>query len=195
MVVDDDPTVGPWVRAALEPVGYAVLHTIDPLEAIRVGKKRPHDIDLLLVDVVMPLMDGRKLARRMRSLCPRIGDMGSPISMRPVGHLSRNLSAWNNSRNRSPLRYERKHLRPWPATARGSRPVLMFCRDAKAQSFSARHSGCGSWVRGFWPVIGIRNAGDLWRQCQEIQSRVLAPDRDIHRCRGNQTRLLAPIRK
>jgi len=126
----------------------------------------------------------------MRSLCPRIRDMGSPISMRPVGHLSRNLSAWNNSRNRSPLRYERKHLRPWPATARGSRPVLMFCRDAKAQSFSARHSGCGSWVRGFWPVIGIRNAGDLWRQCQGIQSRVLVPDRDIHGCRGNQTRLL-----
>ncbi len=57
LVVDDDPTVGPWVRAALEPVGYAILHTIDPLEAIRVGKNRPDDIDLLLVDVVMPLMD------------------------------------------------------------------------------------------------------------------------------------------
>jgi hypothetical protein len=62
LVVDDDPTVGPWVGAALEPVGYAVLHTIDPLEAIRMGKNRPGDIDLLLVDVVMPLMDGRKLA-------------------------------------------------------------------------------------------------------------------------------------
>jgi len=72
LVVDDDPTVGPWVRAALEPVGYAILHTIDPLEAIRVGKNRPDDIDLLLVDVVMPLMDGRKLAHRMRSLCPRM---------------------------------------------------------------------------------------------------------------------------
>src|SRR5713101_3631694 len=74
--------------------------------------------------------------------------MGSPISMRPVGHLLRNFSAWNNSHNRSPLRCERKHLPPRHATAGGSRPVLMFCRDAKVQSFSARHSGMlivGSW--------------------------------------------------
>jgi two-component system, cell cycle sensor histidine kinase and response regulator CckA len=70
LVVDDDPTVGPWVQAALESVGYAVLHTVDPLEAVRMGKNRSGDIALLLVDVVMPLMDGRKLAHRMRSLCP-----------------------------------------------------------------------------------------------------------------------------
>ena len=72
LVVDDDPTIGPWVRAALEPEGYAILHAIDPLEALRIGRDRPGEIDLLLVDVVMPLMDGRKLAHRMRLLCPRI---------------------------------------------------------------------------------------------------------------------------
>jgi DNA-binding NtrC family response regulator len=72
LLVDDDPTVEPWVRAALEPLGYSVLHTIDPLEAIRIGRDRPGEIDLLLVDVVMPLMDGRKLAHRMLSLCPRM---------------------------------------------------------------------------------------------------------------------------
>jgi two-component system cell cycle sensor histidine kinase/response regulator CckA len=72
LLVDDDPTVEPWVRAALEPLGYSVLHTIDPLEAIRIGRDRPGEIDLLLVDVVMPLMDGRKLAHRMLLLCPRM---------------------------------------------------------------------------------------------------------------------------
>ena len=72
LAVDDDPTIGPWVQAALEPVGYAILHTIDPLEALRIGRDRPGEIDLLLVDVVMPLMDGRKLAHRMRLLCPRM---------------------------------------------------------------------------------------------------------------------------
>lgn len=72
LVVDDDPTIGPWVRAALESVGYAVLHTVDPLEALRIGRDRPGEIDLLLVDVVMPLMDGRKLAHRMRAQCPRV---------------------------------------------------------------------------------------------------------------------------
>jgi two-component system, cell cycle sensor histidine kinase and response regulator CckA len=72
LVVDDDPTIGPWVRGALEPLGYVVLTTVDPSEAIRMGKDRPGDIDLLLVDVVMPLMDGRKLAQRLRALRPRL---------------------------------------------------------------------------------------------------------------------------
>jgi two-component system cell cycle sensor histidine kinase/response regulator CckA len=72
LVVDDDPTIGPWVRGALEPLGYVVLTTVDPSEAIRIGKDRPGDIDLLLVDVVMPLMDGRKLAQRLRMLRPRL---------------------------------------------------------------------------------------------------------------------------
>ena len=72
LVVDDDPTIGPWVRGALEPLGYVVLTTVDPSEAIRMGKDRPGDIDLLLVDVVMPLMDGRKLAQRLRTLRPRL---------------------------------------------------------------------------------------------------------------------------
>ena len=72
LVVDDDPTIGPWVRGALESLGYVVLTTVDPSEAIRIGKDRPGDIDLLLVDVVMPLMDGRKLAQRLRMLRPKL---------------------------------------------------------------------------------------------------------------------------
>ena len=72
LVVDDDPTIGPWVRGALEPLGYVVLTSVDPSEAIRIGKDRPGDINLLLVYVVMPLMDGRKLAQRLRTLRPRL---------------------------------------------------------------------------------------------------------------------------
>jgi len=60
------------VRGALEPLGYIVITTVDPNEAIRMGKDRPGDINLLLVDVVMPLMDGRKLAQRLRMLRPRV---------------------------------------------------------------------------------------------------------------------------
>lgn len=72
LVVDDDATIGPWVQAALEPLGYVVLKTVDPLEAIRMGRDRPGEIDLLLVDVIMPLMDGRKLAQRLRALRPKL---------------------------------------------------------------------------------------------------------------------------
>jgi DNA-binding response OmpR family regulator len=72
LVVDDQPDIGPMVRDILEPAGYVVLLTSDPLEAVRMARHRPGDIDLLLVDVVMPLMDGRELARRMLSLRPQM---------------------------------------------------------------------------------------------------------------------------
>ena len=72
LVVDDQPDIGPLARDILEPAGYVVLLTSDPLEAIRMARHRPGDIDLLLVDVVMPLMDGRELARRILSLRPKM---------------------------------------------------------------------------------------------------------------------------
>jgi CheY-like chemotaxis protein len=72
LVVDDQPDIGPMARDILEPAGYVVLPTSDPLEAVRLAQQRPGAIDLLLTDVVMPLMDGRKLARRILSFRPNM---------------------------------------------------------------------------------------------------------------------------
>jgi CheY-like chemotaxis protein len=72
LVVDDDPGVGSFARDTLGSAGYLVRSTIDPVEAIRMAKDMPGEIDLLLVDVVMPLMDGRELARRLLELRPKM---------------------------------------------------------------------------------------------------------------------------
>ena len=72
LIVDDQPEVGPLAEDILEPEGYAVVHTTDPMEAIRVARTRPGDIDVLLVDIVMPLMDGRELAQRILALRPKV---------------------------------------------------------------------------------------------------------------------------
>ena len=72
LVVDDDPSVSSFARDTLGCAGYFVRSTADPVEAIRIVKDHEGDIDLLLVDVVMPLMDGRELARRILELRPKM---------------------------------------------------------------------------------------------------------------------------
>jgi len=49
--------------------GYTVLDTGDPQVALDLTKK--HAIHLLLADVVMPLMTGPELARRVQALSPQ----------------------------------------------------------------------------------------------------------------------------
>jgi CheY-like chemotaxis protein len=72
LVVDDDEGVSSFARDTLGSAGYLVRSTADPVQAIRMAKDLEGEIDLLLVDVVMPLMDGRELARRVVELRPKI---------------------------------------------------------------------------------------------------------------------------
>jgi CheY-like chemotaxis protein len=72
LIVDDDPEIGPLAADILESEGYAVVQTTDPLEAIRLARQRSEGFDLLLVDLIMPLMDGRELAGRIQGLWPGI---------------------------------------------------------------------------------------------------------------------------
>jgi len=68
LVVDDEDDVRSFVRGALDGQGYRVLDTRDPQHALRIASQQP--IHLLLADVVMPLMKGTELARRLQALSP-----------------------------------------------------------------------------------------------------------------------------
>lgn len=70
LVVDDEPEVLSLVSDLLQPVGYMVLSTEDPLEALRLARSRADPIHLLLTDVVMPLMNGGELAKQFRAIRP-----------------------------------------------------------------------------------------------------------------------------
>jgi DNA-binding NtrC family response regulator len=70
LVVDDRSDISRLTQDILETAGYVVLPTSDPLEAIKLSRDAPGDIDLLLADVGMPHMDGRELAQHMIALHP-----------------------------------------------------------------------------------------------------------------------------
>jgi PAS domain S-box-containing protein len=61
LVEDEDPVRGA-LRRMLVARGYEVLEAFDPHEAMRIVKQHGRPIDLLVSDIVMPLMSGLELA-------------------------------------------------------------------------------------------------------------------------------------
>ena len=68
LVVDDEPDIRTVVRQMLETRSYIVQDTGDPHHALRIAAQQP--VDLLITDVVMPLMRGTELAQRFQALLP-----------------------------------------------------------------------------------------------------------------------------
>jgi DNA-binding response OmpR family regulator len=69
LVVDDEPTITEVVSRYLERAGYATFAAADGPEALqRAERERP---DLVVLDLMLPGMDGLEVMRRMRE--PRAG--------------------------------------------------------------------------------------------------------------------------
>jgi CheY-like chemotaxis protein len=58
--------------AMLKKLGYEVLSTASPLEALELVQEKGDTIQLLLTDVIMPKMSGRELADKIAVLKPHI---------------------------------------------------------------------------------------------------------------------------
>ena len=82
LIVDDDPVVRSLMRDSLEDVGFAVVEAEDGVEACRALRRRTVP-SLLIVDAVMPNMDGFELCRRLRAAC------GDPVRADPDGDRAR----------------------------------------------------------------------------------------------------------
>ena len=65
LVVEDEEAVRSLVQRVLESNGYAVLTASNAEEAAQMCDRQERTINLLLTDVVMPGMSGRKLARHL----------------------------------------------------------------------------------------------------------------------------------
>src|SRR5207237_540611 len=71
LLVEDEEIVRKMTRNILEECGYEVLTASNGVEALKVCASHGGAIDLLLTDVVMPHMGGRRLAEHMKVSHPR----------------------------------------------------------------------------------------------------------------------------
>ncbi|NTV46284.1 MAG: PAS domain S-box protein, partial [Chlorobiales bacterium] len=70
LLVDDEHQVLMTNKLILEKLGYTVLATETPEEAVRLAEEHAGEIHLLITDVVMPKMNGHDLAIHLHGLYP-----------------------------------------------------------------------------------------------------------------------------
>jgi CheY-like chemotaxis protein len=70
LIVEDEPMILQLAATMLRRLGYSVLSGRTPGEAIRLAKAHANHIHLVMTDIVMPEMNGRELAERLKGLCP-----------------------------------------------------------------------------------------------------------------------------
>ncbi len=70
LVVDDEENILRVTQPILEKYGYRVLTAADGPEALAIFAKQMNEIEVVLADVMMPLMDGVDLARVLSKMSP-----------------------------------------------------------------------------------------------------------------------------
>ena len=72
LVIEDEEVVRNTTSAILESLGYQVTTAADGQEGVAAYEKGREEIDLVLLDMVMPQMDGKECMERLRRIDPRV---------------------------------------------------------------------------------------------------------------------------
>ena len=72
LVVDDEELLRATIQAMLTQLGYTVLTAADGLQAMAVFRQAHATLDLVILDMIMPVMAGRQAFEQMRALDPSV---------------------------------------------------------------------------------------------------------------------------
>jgi two-component system response regulator GlrR len=72
LVVEDDPVLRRLLGTVLKLRGYTVLSAEDGVQALKVLGNHDGKIDLVLADIIMPVMDGWQLLTTLRESHPAL---------------------------------------------------------------------------------------------------------------------------
>lgn len=85
LAVDDDPLALSLVRDFLVAAGYTVLEAAGGQQALQIFSQRCDEIDVVVLDIVMPRLNGGEVYRRMKELKPE-------TAILPVSGFSREMA-------------------------------------------------------------------------------------------------------
>lgn len=73
LVAEDEAPIREFIVINLQRVGYTVMQAADGAEAMRIYEESGEDIDVALLDIMMPNMDGLEVCKELRSRNKNIG--------------------------------------------------------------------------------------------------------------------------
>ncbi len=91
LVVDDEAKIRQVDQAALEAYNYQVITASDGIEAIALYAQHKQEIQLVVMDLMMPSMDGAMAIRTLRKINPQIktvvtsGLVTDPVTLTQIG--------------------------------------------------------------------------------------------------------------
>ena len=72
LIVDDEEILRKVSSETLTRIGYRVLTAVDGLEAVRLFGECAEEIDIVILDMVMPRMNGVDCLQRLRGIDPEV---------------------------------------------------------------------------------------------------------------------------
>ncbi|WP_240418531.1 response regulator transcription factor [Paenibacillus periandrae] len=66
LIVEDEIPINELIRRSLQSVGHTCISVFDGREAIRIHDSEEHDIDLVLLDVMLPELNGYEVFQHIR---------------------------------------------------------------------------------------------------------------------------------
>jgi CheY-like chemotaxis protein len=90
LVVDDEVAILDMSQAALETHGYRVLTAKDGAEAVTLYAQHKGDVSVVVIDMMMPLMDGAATIRALRQLDPdvKLSAVSGLVETDRAGHVA-----------------------------------------------------------------------------------------------------------
>jgi CheY-like chemotaxis protein len=70
LIVDDQETIWDFLIEGLQKLGYSVLLAENGADAVEIYKNNPGQIDLVLLDMIMPKLGGHKTFYQIKAIDP-----------------------------------------------------------------------------------------------------------------------------
>jgi DNA-binding NtrC family response regulator len=72
LIVDDQETIWDFLIEALQRLGYSVLLAENGIDAVEIYKNNPKQIDLILLDMIMPKQGGHSTFFQLKAIDPDV---------------------------------------------------------------------------------------------------------------------------